>query len=83
MLDHQLLETRPPAFDQGLWIVKVQYKDESDAGPFPVPVNLPIEGWPLHYEGPRAGTRLTLDEVQRDARGLGGDRCRLRGLRHS
>jgi hypothetical protein len=32
---------------------------ESDKGPYPVPDNTPIEGYPTHYEG------LTLDEVQR------------------
>ncbi|OAI52258.1 hypothetical protein AYO44_16655 [Planctomycetaceae bacterium SCGC AG-212-F19] len=32
---------------------------ESDKGPYPVPDNTPIEGYPVHYKG------LTLDEVQR------------------
>ncbi len=32
---------------------------ESDKGPYPVPDNTPIEGYPIHYKG------LTLDEVQR------------------
>jgi hypothetical protein len=35
------------------------YPDESDKGPFPLPDNVPIEGWPLSYKG------LTLEEVQR------------------
>ena len=32
---------------------------ESDNGPYPVPDNTPIEGYPINYQG------LTLDEVQR------------------
>ena len=27
----------------------VGYPDESDRGPYPVPDNIPIEGWPAHY----------------------------------
>ena len=27
------------------------YPGESDHGPFPVPDNLPIEGWPVNYQG--------------------------------
>lgn len=46
----------------------VGYPDESDPGPYPVPDNLPIEGWPIHYRG------QSLADVQRDARNLGGDR---------
>jgi hypothetical protein len=37
----------------------VGYPGESDKGPFPVPDNIPIEGWPLGYKG------LSLDDVQR------------------
>jgi hypothetical protein len=36
---------------------------ESDKGPYPVPDNTPIEGYPLNYKG------LTLDEVQRKNEG--------------
>ena len=36
---------------------------ESDKGPYPVPDNTPIEGYPIHYKG------LTLDEVQRKVEG--------------
>jgi hypothetical protein len=39
----------------------VEYPDESDAGPYPVPDNAPIEGWPL------AGG--TLDNIQRNGTG--------------
>jgi hypothetical protein len=44
------------------------YFEESDKGPYPVPDNVPIEGWPLYP------AKATLDEVQRDTRDLGGDR---------
>ncbi len=37
----------------------VGYPGESDKGPYPVPDNTPIEGWPVGYKG------MTLDEVQR------------------
>ena len=36
---------------------------ESDKGPYPVPDNTPIEGYPIHYKD------LTLDEVQRKDEG--------------
>jgi hypothetical protein len=35
------------------------YANESDKGPYPVPDDTPIEGWPVGYKG------LTLDQVQR------------------
>jgi hypothetical protein len=50
------------------------YAEESDPGPFPVPDNLPIEGWPVSYRRDVKLSRLTLDDVQRDRPGLGGDR---------
>jgi hypothetical protein len=51
----------------------VEYPDESDAGPFPVPDNVPIEGWPVAYQ--RAGkSQLTLVEVQRRPTKYEGDR---------
>jgi hypothetical protein len=37
----------------------VSYPGESDRGPFPVPDNVPIEGWPVGYKG------QSLDAVQR------------------
>jgi len=55
-------------------LVSVQYRDESDAGPFPLPVNLPIEGWPATYRRTPALAGMTLEDVQRDRRELGGDR---------
>ena len=48
----------------------VGYPGESDKGPYPVPANTPIEGWP----GREAVTTSTLDAIQRDARRQGGDR---------
>jgi len=60
----------PP--DQKRVNVKItDYSGESDKGPFPVPANLPIEGWPAYYQQFKSGDVPTLDEVQR---GTGGDR---------
>ena len=50
------------------------YPDESDKGPFPVPDNMPIEGWPVTYQRDHDGPSLTLQDVQYDKLGLGGDR---------
>jgi hypothetical protein len=51
-----------------------EYPQESDPGPFPVPDNLPIEGWPACYrEDPRM-VGQSLDDIQRDKIGAGGDR---------
>jgi hypothetical protein len=51
----------------------VEYPQESDIGPYPVPENVPIEGWPSNY----AGKRVTLIDVQRDKLHEGGDRHAL------
>jgi hypothetical protein len=46
----------------------VDYPDESDPSPYPIPANMPIESWP-------SGTgNLTLQEWQQDINGDGGDR---------
>jgi hypothetical protein len=50
----------------------VEYPDESDPGPFPIPDEIPIEGWPAWYE--REGPKRTLAEVQRRPRTYEGDR---------
>lgn len=50
------------------------YPGQSDPGPFPVPDQLPIEDWPASYRGRPDLRQLTLDDVQRDTRNLGGDR---------
>jgi hypothetical protein len=52
----------------------VEYPDESDKGPFPLPDEVPIEGWPAHYKRDPKLKNLTLDEVQRDKLKEGGDR---------
>jgi hypothetical protein len=53
----------------------VGYPAESDPGPFPIPEGLPIEGWPAWYRrGDSKLRRLSFNDVQRDALGLGGDR---------
>jgi hypothetical protein len=52
----------------------VSYPDESDKGPFPIPDSIPIEGWPAGYKRDPKLSALTLDDVQRDAKKLGGDR---------
>jgi hypothetical protein len=51
----------------------VEYPDESDAGPFPVPPNVPIEGWPGYYDQFR-DARPLLAEVQREWKKYAGDR---------
>jgi len=46
----------------------ITYPEESDPGPYPIPANLPIEGWPSETGG------QSLAQVQRDDAGDGGDR---------
>jgi len=55
----------------------VSYPDESDKGPFPIPDDLPIEGWPADYKRTPALGGLSLDDVQRDRRNRDGDRHAL------
>jgi hypothetical protein len=51
----------------------VSYPAESDPGPYPVPENVPIEGWPVWYH--RSFARPpTLEEVQRRPETYEGDR---------
>lgn len=52
----------------------VAYADESDKGPFPVPDNTPIEGWPVNYQRSEKNKNVTLDDVQRDKLNENGDR---------
>jgi hypothetical protein len=52
----------------------VGYSGESDKGPFPVPDNMPIEGWPAYYQRQGRHLNLSLDGVQRDKLKRGGDR---------
>src|SRR4029077_2050715 len=51
----------------------VSYPGESDRGPFPVPDNVPIEGWPVEYRN----KKVTLDDVQRDKLNENSDRHAL------
>jgi hypothetical protein len=46
----------------------VDYPDESDPSPYPIPANMPIELWPSQTQG------QTLYDWQRDANTWGGDR---------
>jgi len=48
--------------------------EESDKGPFPVPDNLPIEGWPVSLQRSEKQKTLTLDDHQRDRLNEDGDR---------
>ena len=53
----------------------VEYPDESDKGPYPVPDNVPIEGWPAYYtrdpklQGPDARRRAARQARTRTATG--------------
>jgi hypothetical protein len=51
----------------------VGYPGESDAGPFPVPDNIPIEGWPASQRR-NSAKQQTLAEVQRRPDKYEGDR---------
>lgn len=52
----------------------VEYADESDPGPYPVPDNIPIEGWPAEFQRSPETRGLTLLDVQRDKLKQEGDR---------
>lgn len=51
----------------------VEYPDESDPGPFPIPDNIPIEGWPAWHQRENA-TPPSLETVQRRPPRYEGDR---------
>lgn len=62
----------PP--DQPRMEVKiVDYPEESDPGPYPVPDQIPIEGWPAAYQR-QEGQSPTLAEVQNRPEKYEGDR---------
>lgn len=46
-----------------------EYTHESDPGPYPVPDNLPIEGWPLLKTGSPPSPAESLDDIQRNGTG--------------
>jgi hypothetical protein len=50
------------------------YKDESDPGPYPVPDNATVEGWPAHFKREPSLKNLTLDDAQRGKPTLDADR---------
>ena len=52
----------------------VSYPDESDKGPYPLPNDAVIEGWPATYKRDAKLKGLTLDDVQRDKLNENGDR---------
>ena len=52
------------------------YSGESDRGPFPVPDNATIEGWPANFKRDPALRSLTLEDVQRGIRSRLYDRGR-------
>jgi hypothetical protein len=53
----------------------VEYPDESDKGPYPLPEGITIEGWPKSYTTDRGSkTAPPLDDIQRDKANEGGDR---------
>lgn len=52
-----------------------QYAGESDKGPYPVPDNAVVEGWPAGFKrGDAASQSLTLDDAQRGKPNLDADR---------
>ena len=51
-----------------------EYAGESDKGPYPLPDNVPIEGWPADFHRNAKLKDITLDDVQRDTLKQGGDR---------
>lgn len=55
-------------------LVKVGYAGESDPGPYPIPDELPIEGWPAGLAQQAGAAVPKLEDVQRDTIGRGGDR---------
>lgn len=56
-------------------VVLTAYAAESDPGPYPVPDNAVIEGWPAVFQrGAPALQALTLDDVQRGQPTLNADR---------
>jgi hypothetical protein len=51
-----------------------EYPHSSDKGPYPVPDNAPIEGWPALFKRDPKLKDLTFDDVQRDKLKRGEDR---------
>lgn len=66
-----------PPGQKRLEVKMTEYAGESDKGPFPVPDNVPIEGWPASYKREAKLSTLTLDDVQRNKLNQDGDRHAL------
>jgi hypothetical protein len=55
-----------PANQPPVDVKLMAYPDESDPGPYPVPENTPIEGWPVAYERGAVGKSVpSLEQIQR------------------
>ncbi|MDX1964737.1 MAG: hypothetical protein SFX18_16430 [Pirellulales bacterium] len=63
-----------PANQPRVPVKLLDYPEESDPGPYPVPDNVPIEGWPVSYSRSDDLRHLTLDDVQRNKTGEDADR---------
>ena len=63
-----------PPNQEKLDVRLLQYSGESDKGPYPVPANTPIEGWPATFQRDANTRSLSLDDVQRGQPDLNADR---------
>jgi hypothetical protein len=63
----------PPNQKKVPLLLSPEYKDECDPGPYPIPDNMPIEGWPAGYTRDRTLT-VTLRDVQENKLKEDGDR---------
>lgn len=61
-----------PANQKKIDVKLLEIPSESDPGPYPVPDNTPIEGWPVSYE--QDGKPLTFAQVQKRPAEYEGDR---------
>jgi hypothetical protein len=63
-----LVPDAQPLVGIGFDLPPESYPDESDPSPYPIPLNMPVEGWP------RVTGTLTLAQWQQDLNNDGGDR---------
>jgi hypothetical protein len=54
-------------------LLSIEYKDESNPGPYPIPDAMPIEGWPAYYLRDRE-LKVSLRDVQENTLKEEGDR---------
>lgn len=66
-----------PSSQKKIEVALGEYTSESDPGPYPVPDNMPIEGWPVSYHRDGNMPGISLLDVQMDKLGKGGDRHAL------